>query len=387
MAHDAVAIAGFHRPGFDGVRDAFAANFTERDEIGAAVAVYHHGTPVVDLWAGRADRETGRAWERDTIALVFSTTKAMAATCVHLLVQRGLIDLDEPVATYWPEFAVAGKGHIPVRWVLTHSAGLAAVTGEVTMDDIHGWDGVVAAIAAQAPVWEPGTAHGYHARSFGWITGEIVRRVTGVSLGTFFATEIAEPLGLDFHIGCGPDELARIAHTYPPVVDAETEAALDAFMGPDTLLGQVICGPSGLFGYNDMWNDPELLSAEIPSSNGVGDARSIARFYAALVGEVDGIRLLDPATLAEATTVAVSGPDHVIGFPIPFGLGYMCPPPEGPEGSFGHVGAGGSIGIADPGEGWTLGYVMNQMNLGITGDGRSAALIEATRAAVAALDT
>ena len=375
-------VHGSCEPGFEAVADAFRANFTDHGDIGAAVCVYHRGRPVVDLWGGDADRDAGRPWERDTIQLVFSTTKGMAATCVHLLVERGELDLEAPVARYWPEFAAAGKSDIPLRWVLSHQAGMAAVTGEVTMDDVLGWDGIVAAIAEQAPVWEPGTAHGYHARTYGWILGEVVRRVTGHSLGTFFAAEIAGPLGLDFFIGLPAAELHRVARLYPPVIDPEVRDLMDAFMGPDTLLGQVLAGPSNLFGYDDMWNRPDVLAAEMPSSNGVGTARAVARLYAALIGEVDGTRLLRPDTMERATQVQVEGPDRVIGVPMSFGLGFMTPPPFGPPGSFGHAGAGGSLGIADPRGEWSLGYVMNQMNLGITGDARSASLVEAVLASL-----
>ena len=283
----ATRIDGTVSPGFEGVADAFAANFAEHGDIGAAVCVFHRGRPVVDLWGGHADREQGREWQRDTLQLVFSTTKGVAATCVHQLVERAVLDLDAPVATWWPEFAQAGKGDIPLRWVLSHEAGLAAVTGEVTMDDVLGWEGVVEAIAAQAPVWEPGTAHGYHARSYGWILGEVVRRATGRSLGTYFADEIARPLGLDFFIGLPDGELGRVAKLYPPVIEPEAAAAMDAFLGPDTLLGQVLRGPSDLFNYDDMWNRPDVLAAEMPSSNGVGTARAVAKLYASLIGAVD----------------------------------------------------------------------------------------------------
>lgn len=377
MSAPTVEVHGFTEPGFEAVADAFTANFTEHGDIGAAVCVYHRGRPVVDLWGGQADRETGRPWESDTLQLVFSSTKGVTATCVHLLVERGEVDLDSPVASYWPEFAAAGKGEIPLRWVLTHQAGMAAVTGEVTLGDILDWNGVVEAIAAQAPVWEPGTAHGYHARTFGWILGEVVRRVTGRSIGRFFADEIARPFGLDFFIGLPESELHRLAHLYPPVVEPEMRELMESFMGPDTLLGQVLSGPSDLFGYDDMWNRPEMLAAEMPSSNGVGTARALARMYAALVGEVDGCRILDPGTVERAAAVQVDGPDKVIGLPMPFGLGFMTPPPFGPPGSFGHAGAGGSLGIADPAGGWSLGYVMNQMQLGLTGDARSSSLLSA----------
>lgn len=376
------AVHGSCEPGFEAVADAFVKCFTEHGEVGGAVCVYHHGEPVVDLWGGLADREAGRPWERDTLQLVFSTTKGVTAVCVHLLVQQGVLDLDTPVAAYWPEFAAEGKAEIPLRWVLSHQAGLAAVTGEVTMDDVLGWDGVVDAIARQAPVWDPGTAHGYHARSFGWILGEVVRRATGRSLGRWFAEEVSTPLGLDFFIGLPPEELSRVARVYPPVLDPEVEQLLDAFMGPDTLLGQVIRGPSGLFGYDDMWNRPDLLAAELPSSNGVGTARGIARLYAALIGEVDGRRLLREDTLSTATVLRVEGPDRVIGLPMSFGLGFMTPPPGCPAGSFGHVGAGGSLGVAHPAGQWALGYVMNQMQMGVTGDQRSAGLVDAVSAAV-----
>jgi CubicO group peptidase (beta-lactamase class C family) len=374
---DETPIDGTVAPGFEAVADAFAANFAEHGDVGAAVCVFHRGEPVVDLWGGYADREQGREWERDTLQLVFSTTKGVAATCVHQLVERGVLDLDAPVARWWPEFAQAGKGDIPLRWVLSHEAGLAAVTGEVTMDDVLGWEGVVEAIAAQAPVWEPGTVHGYHARSYGWIVGEVVRRATGRSLGRYFADEVAGPLDLDFFIGLPEGELGRVARLYPPVIEPEAAEVMDAFLGPDTLLGQVLRGPSGLFNYDDMWNRPDVLAAEMPSSNGVGTARAVARLYASLIGEVDGVRLLRPDTVARATEVRVSGPDRVIGLPMSFGLGFMTPPPGAPPGSFGHAGAGGSLGVADPDGGWALGYVMNQMQLGLTGDARSTGLVEA----------
>lgn len=380
-------IEGNVEPGFEVVADAFATNFTEHGDIGAAVCVYHRGRNVVDLWGGWADREANRRWRRDTLQLVFSTTKGVAATCVHQLVERGVLDLDAPVATWWPEFAQAGKADIPLRWVLSHEAGLAAVTGEVTMHDVLGWHGVVEAIAAQAPVWEPGTAHGYHARSFGWILGEVVRRATGRSIGRYFAEEIAQPLGLDFFIGLPDDQRDRVAKLYPPVIAPAVAQAMDAFLGPDTLLGQVLRGPSGLFGYDDMWNRPEVLAAEMPSSNGIGTARAIAKLYASLIGEVDGVRLLAPETVARATRVQVSGPDHVIGLPMSFGLGYMTPPSAGGPGAFGHDGAGGSLGVADPSGAWALGYVMNQMQLDLTGDARSAGLLAATRAAVAVAES
>ena len=364
------------------MRDAFAQSFTERSEVGAAVCVYHEGRPVVDLWGGRVDRDTQRPWQRDTLGIVFSATKGVSAILVHHLVERGVLALDAPIATWWPEFAAAGKASITLRHVLTHRAGLAAVRATLTLDEVLAWDPVCAAIAAQAPDPGWGTAHGYHARTFGWILGEVVRRATGRSLGRVFAEEIAAPLGLDFWIGLPEAQEPRVATLYAPPEpeDPKRRALLTRFTGPDTLLGQVLSGPSNLFAYGPMWNTRPLHAAEMPSSNGIGDARALARLYAAAVGEVEGLRLLAPETIARAAAVQVDGPDAVILMPTRFGLGFMLPPtlsPACPAGSFGHPGAGGSLGFADPRAGIGFGYVMNQMQMGITGDPRAAALVEA----------
>jgi CubicO group peptidase (beta-lactamase class C family) len=374
-------------PRFAAVRTAFADNFVRHGDVGAACAVYHRGRLVVDLWGGLADRDAGRPWQRDTTALVFSTTKGMAATCVNRLVERGLVDVDAPIARYWPEFAAAGKAAIPVRWALCHKAGLASVEGTLTLQEVFAWDPVVAAIAAQAPNWEPGTQHGYHARSYGWITGELVRRVTGKTLGRFFADEIAAPLGLEFWIGLPEAEEVRVATIIPtpPPDDPAVRAALERFMGPETLLGRVLSGPCNLFAYDTRWNRREFHAAEMPSSNGIGTARAVARMYAALAGEVDGVRLLSPETVALACTPQVDGPDAVIAIPTRFGLGFMLPPAlslAAAPTAFGHPGAGGSLGFADPEAELGFGYVMNQMQLGTTGDPRSRALVEAVYAAL-----
>jgi CubicO group peptidase (beta-lactamase class C family) len=380
-------LGGHVAPGWEPVRDALARNLTSYGDIGAAACVYRDGRPVVDLWGGLADANpTGpRAWAEDTVGLVFSSTKGVTAICAHLLVQQGLLDLDAPVAHYWPEFASAGKAAIPVRWVMSHRAGLPAVTAKLTLDEVFAWEPVVEAIAAQAPLWEPGTAHGYHARTYGWIMGEIVRRITGKSLGRFLADTVAAPLGLDFWVGLPDDQERRTARLYPPVPDPNpnVQAAIEAFMGPDTLLGQVLSGPSGLFAYNDMWNTRPLHACEMPSSNGIGSARSLARLYASTIGPVDGVRLLDEATVRAACQIQSDGPDEVLTTPTRFGLGFMLPPTLGialeasaPR-AFGHPGAGGSLGFADPDAGIGFAYVMNQMQLGLTGDRRSTDLVEA----------
>ena len=374
-------------PRFARVRDAFAENFTRFGDVGAACCVYQHGRPVVDMWAGVADRATGRPWTADTLQIVFSTTKGMAAVCALRLVECGALDLDVPIASYWPEFAAAGKGAIPVRWALCHRAGLAAVEGTLTLDEVLAWDPVVGAIAAQAPNWEPGTRHGYHARSYGWIVGELVRRVSGKTLGRFFADEVARPLGLDFWIGLPATEEPRVAALLPaPLPDDPAVRELMArALGPTTLLGRVIGGPSALFAYDEMWNRRALHASEMPSSNGIGTARAVARMYAALAGEVDGIRLLRPETVAAARTVQAEGDDAVLGLPTRFGLGFMLPPvlcPAAAPGAFGHPGAGGSLGFCDPEAGIGFGYVMNQMALGMTGDPRSMRLVAAVYASL-----
>ena len=387
----AETIAGMHgdvEPRFAAVRTAFADNFARHGDVGAACAVYHRGRLVVDLWGGLADRERDHPWQRDTTALVFSSTKGMAATCVLRLVERGLLDLDAPIARYWPEFAAAGKASIPVRWALCHKAGLAAVEGTLTLEQVLAWDPVVAAIAAQAPNWEPGTQHGYHARSYGWMAGELVRRVTGRTLGRMFADEIVAPLGLDFWIGLPEAEESRVATLIPapPPEDPQVRALLERFMGPETMLGRVLTGPSGLFAYDTRWNRREFHAAEMPSSNGIGTARAVARMYAALAGEVDGVRLLRPETIALARTPQAEGTDAVLGLPTRFGLGFMLPPTlslAAAETAFGHPGAGGSLGFADPEAELGFGYVMNQMQLGTTGDPRSQALVEAVYASLA----
>jgi CubicO group peptidase (beta-lactamase class C family) len=382
-----VEIHGACEPRFTKVRDAFAENFTKHGDVGAACAVYHRGRLVVDLWGGLADRPAARPWTEDTLALVFSTTKGLAATCILQLVERGLLDLDAPIARYWPEFAANGKGEIPVRWALCHKSGLAAVEGTFTLDQIFARDPVVAAIAAQKPNWEPGTQHGYHARSYGWITGELVRRVTGRTFGRWFADEIATPLGLELWVGLPAALEPRVAALIPAPepADPAVREAIARFMGPDTLLGRVLSGPSNLFAYDERWNRREFHAAEMPSSNGIGTARSLARFYGALAGEVDGIRLLRPETIALARTPQVEGPDAVIMIPTRFGLGFMLPPAlslAAPETAFGHPGAGGSLGFADPEAELGFGYVMNQMQLGTTGDPRSQSLVEAAYAAL-----
>ena len=364
--------------GFEGVRDAFAANFTERGEVGAAVCAYVDGEAVVDLWGGVADRETGRPWAGDTIVPVFSSTKGVTATCANLVIERGLLDPDTTVATYWPEFAAEGKEAITVRQVLSHQAGLPLVEGEFTLETALAWDPVVERLARQAPLWPPGSTHGYHMRTYGWLVGELIRCATGSTVGQFLRDEIAGPLGLDFWVGLPEEHEPRVARLVPPANDLA--AALAPF-GESLLLARVFSSPGGLFNYDEMWNTRALHACELPSSNGIGDARALARLYASLVGDgVDGRRALEPATVADATVEQVRGVDAVIMVETVFGLGYMLGRSFGaanPHACFGHAGAGGSLSFADPERRVGFGYVMNDLRFDQTGDPRSESLVRA----------
>lgn len=354
-------INGHVASGFDKVASAFERNFLQHGDIGASCSIYYQGKPVVDIWSGLADPLEGKAWAEDTIQLCFSASKGITTVCVLTLVQQGLLELDRPIADYWPEFGSEGKQRITTRMVLSHRAGLAAIDGDLTLPQVLAWYPVVDAIARQKPNWEPDTVHGYHTRSFGWILGEIVRRISGKSLGKFMAAEVTGPLEADFWIGLPESELQRCARLMP-----DTNPLFGDFV-PSPLTIQSLTGPSNLFSYNDMWNDKALLMAEMPSSNGMGNGRSLAKLYAAMIGEIDGIRLLNADTLTEACRVHSQGMDMIIPMETTFGLGFMLPPwliryDCGPR-SFGHTGAGGSFAMADPDRELSFGYVMNQMSM------------------------
>lgn len=378
-------INGHIEPGYEAVRDAFARNFELHEEVGASFCLYRDGKPVVDIWGGVADKETGRAWEQDAVALVFSTTKGAAAVCLHLLVQRGQISLDEPVATYWPEFAAAGKGSVTVRQAAGHRVGIAPIPEGLSLADLLSWDPIVEALAAASPVWEPGSAHGYHALSYGWIVGELVRRVSGKSIGEFFAEEVAGPLGLDFWIGLPEDVESQVAvlDFAPPAdlsgMSEEQRAAIMKLVGPGSLFWQA--AGRGLIEQSD-YNSRAMRAAQVPGAGGVGAARSLARMYAATIGEVDGVRLLQPSTVDSARTLVSEGTDSVLGMPTRFGAGFMLAGGSFvlyDEGSYGHYGAGGSVGLASPEAGLAFGYTPNRMTSSLIGDPRTLALFEAVR--------
>lgn len=380
---------------FRRVREVFEENFRRRHEIGAAVAVVHGGETVVDLWAGWADLARTRAWQRDTIANVYSCTKAMTALCAHQLVERGRLDLDAPVAAYWPEFAQQGKERLPVRWLLSHRSGLPAVRAMLPPEALYDWSAMTAALAAEAPWWEPGTTHGYHAVTFGWLVGEVVRRIDGRSLGTYFRDEIARPLGLDFHIGLADGEHGRVAElsdlTMAPADDLPSDAiglAQVILSDPESMTARAFLNPPSLaLGPNN----PEWRRAEIPGANGHAGARDLARVYGALArgGDLDGAHLLDPAGIARLSTEQSHGPDLVLQVTSRFGLGVMLSQDRrdarfGPNPrAFGHPGAGGSVGFADPDTGIGFGYLPNRLGPHILLDPRAVALSEAVYDALA----
>lgn len=395
-------IRGSVEPGFEQVAEAFEANFDQHGEVGAGFSLYVEGTKVVDLTGGVADEE-GRPYDEHTLQMVFSTTKGATAICAHLLAERGELDLNAPVVDYWPEFAAAGKEHVPVSWLLCHKSGLIDVDRPMTVDEALDWDAVTSALADSPPVWEPGTQHGYHAITYGWLVGEVVRRVSGMSVGEFFAAEVAGPLGLDFWIGLPDEEQSRVAPLIPmgggaaPMMLSEegdgSDAApqgliemLNMFLGEGNLVARALTAPGGALSDELVWNEPRLRAAQIPAANGVTNAPSLARMYSSLVTDTDGVRTLQPETVDRAIEVQVEGPDSVLIFPIPFGLGFMTHSDMSPfvgGRSFGHYGAGGSVGFADPDRQLAGGYVMNQMHFGLAGDPRTAALLAAVDAAVA----
>ncbi|HYR95491.1 MAG TPA: serine hydrolase domain-containing protein [Candidatus Binatus sp.] len=352
---------------FAAVRAAFTGNFEKHGEIGAAVAVEIDGRVVVDLWGGHADAARHAPWRRETLVNVFSVGKGPTALCALMLAHRGRLELDAPVSRYWPEFAAGGKGSITVRQVLCHQAGLPSVRAPLPDDAMLRWDVMTAALASQEPWWRPGTRHGYHVNTFGFLVGEVVRRLSGRTLGAFLHEEIARPLGADFHIGLSAKDEPRVAEFFwPPEMDPAAHAVPGTLTDEQRMIRNTYVNPPGLSGHGVVNTSP-WRRAEIPSTNGHATARGVARVYAALAagGTLDGIELVGRGTLAEAIREHANGPDAVLGRASRFGLGFQLPQPERPlgphAGAFGHFGAGGALGFADPEAGVAFGYVMNRM--------------------------
>jgi CubicO group peptidase (beta-lactamase class C family) len=365
---------GWVRPGFEDVARVFRRQL-RRSTGGAAVAVYHRGELVVDLWGG--SRAEGQPWQRDTLAMSFSTTKGVISTALHLLADRGQIEYDAPVAAYWPQFAQHGKERITVRHVLTHSAGLHRMRTLVDhAQRMLDWEYMVAALERAEPAYEPGTRHGYHALTYGWLAGELVRRVSGRPVAQFVEEELARPLGLDgLHVGCPPEQRGRAARLTPMAgalggrLGLQVGAVMGGPVGQIPSLLRLPISPRRLVdallprGIEDVLWGPEVMDAEIPAANGFFTARSLAKLYALLAhgGQADGVRLLSPQTLEKIAVVHSRGPDHVLVVPMGWRLGYHSAfSTRGTvPGAFGHFGFGGSGGWADPRRDLALAMVCN----------------------------
>jgi CubicO group peptidase (beta-lactamase class C family) len=373
-------IQGFVKPGYEAVSDAFAGNFERLGEVGAACCIYRDGRAVVDMWGGALAPSGERPYGEDTLQMVMSSTKGVVAVAAHMLAEEGKLDFDAPVVDYWPEFGAEGKQAIPVRWLFSHRAGLPAIDRPLTIEDVFAWAPVVDGLAAQRPMWEPNTAHGYHVGTYGWLAGEVIRRVAGAPVGEVVAHRIARPLELDLWIGLPEAAEPRVAPMLAPPPPAPG-TALDIFtarmVDPSTLLHKAFVNPPLPAA---MFNERAFHAAEIPAANGITNARSLARMYAACIGEVDGLRLLQPKTLAAATREQSNGQDLVLGYETRYATGFQLSFPFRPmagEGSFGHYGMGGSVGFADPERGVAFAYVMNQMLPAGGVDPRTKSLVEA----------
>jgi CubicO group peptidase (beta-lactamase class C family) len=365
---------------FSKVRDAFEQNFTERGDIGACFAVTLEGEYVVDLWGGHQDAALTKPWQEDTIINVYSSTKTMTFLCALMLADRGELDLGAPVAQYWPEFAANGKEGVAVKNLLSHSAGLPGFSRPLSPAELYDWDLCCADLAAQAPWWEPGTASGYHAVTQGYLIGEVVRRITGKTIGEFFKSDVADVVGADFHIGVDPADFSRIADL---VAAAEVAPFLEA--EADSIPGRVF---AGLDISPETTGSPGWRQAEIPAANGHGNARSLVRAQTAMAngGSAFGAELLSASGCSKALEPQTDGPDLVLGLPVRFAMGYALPTPEIPVSPNPNTlwwgGAGGSTIVVDTDAHLCFSYVMNQMSNDIVGDPRGGSLAQAVYASL-----
>jgi CubicO group peptidase (beta-lactamase class C family) len=354
---------------FKGVSDVLAANLDRGVDVGASVAVTVDGELVVDIWGGYADEDQSRPWERDTITNVWSTTKTMTALSALILADQGELDLNRAVSDYWPEFGAAGKRNVVLlRHLLGHTAGLPGWSAPMTTEDLYDWEKATSLLAAQEPWWEPGTASGYHAVTQGYLVGEVIRRVIGQTVGTFFREQVAGPLGADFHIGLDPGDFARIANVIPPPPMGEEAAAAATEVAIRVFSNLPLDATAS-------WTEP-WRRAEIPAANGHGNARSVATIQSAMAngGEVGGRRLLSAAGVERALEEQAHGTDLVLGIPIRLGVGYGLPSPEVPISPSQRAcfwgGWGGSIILVDMDNHMTFAYMMNRMGGGLVGDDR-----------------
>jgi CubicO group peptidase (beta-lactamase class C family) len=388
MSENEAQVRGHCDARFTAVRRAFEENFRERGELGAAVAVTVDGRTVVDLWGGWADAAHSRPWEQDTLVNVWSTTKGPVALCAHILADRGLLDLDAPVAVYWPEFAAAGKEKVLVRHLLSHRAGLAGLREPHSLEQLCDWELTTQRLAATQPWWEPGTTSGYHALTYGHLVGEVVRRISGLLPGAFLEREVTGPLGIDFRIGLPEKDSGRVAELdQPPVAASSEQAAVFARLAP-VAIAAVANPPVSAAGAHT----PEWRAAEIPAANGHGTARAVAELYGVFAGRgsYGGQRILSPEAAERVRDGQGSCRDLVLGAGFEgeteAGLGLWLSGSNGSYGpnprAFGHDGFGGSCGLADPEAHVSMGYVMNRMGPHIANDPRKMALVDALYSAL-----
>ena len=386
-----VGIVGEVAPGFEMVADAFLSSFEGKPDMGAALAIRHAGRPVVDLWGGSADPRSGTPWDARTLSVIFSCTKGLTSLLAAQLVQEGLLDYEASVTDYWPEFAEAGKEGARVKDLLAHRAGLSAPKVPIPVSTVIDWGAVVSQLAAQEPLWEPGTAHSYHAITHGWLVGEVIRRITGVGIGEAFRRMVAEPLGADAWIGLPSAQSRRVAHmTIGPTLAAltaqqEAEKPRDR---PDWLgLAMTLGGafPRELVGEDAGFNDSSIQAAAIPGAGGIASARALASIWSATVTATDGVRLLDDETIRVATEPQSDGPPF-FDVPAPWprwGMGFQLDSPARryltPTG-FGHDGAGGQVAFADPEAGIGFAFLTNQMEA--IDDLRATRIVDALRRVV-----
>lgn len=383
--HQGLPIQGICDARFEPLRDAFAANFASGAEIGASVSVWVDGVEAVQLWAGYRNIAKTEPWQKDTIVNVASTTKAFATVCLLQLVEQGEIGLDAPVSAYWPEFAAAGKEGVTVRQVLSHRAGLPVFIEPIEYDVLFDWEKTCAMLARQHPSWEPGTRHGYHPVSFGYLVGELIHRISGQMPGHYLQEHVCGPLGLDFYIGLADADLGRVAEfNFDPASSKNPTKAFESLMKraaePGTLQNLAFTNPPAPEG---IANSLGLRKAQMPASNGHGTAAAVGRLYAALArgGELDGARILKPETIKLAREEQAFGTDALLGVTSRFGLGFMLRHdglPIGPNSTaFGHPGAGGSMGFADPETRLGFGYVMNNAKPSFFGSETAYRLVQA----------
>jgi len=356
-----ITVSGFVGPGFGQVLESFKSNFNRGLEVGAAVAVYHNGKLVVDLAAGQQDRTSGEPYTRQTLQPVFSVTKGITALAANMLADRGQLDIDAPVASYWSEFAQARKSEIPVRWLLTHQSGVIGIDQTVSFEDLLDWTKITQLLAAQAPDWEPGSRHGYHSMSFGFLVGELIRRISGRTAGQFVAREIAGPLNADVFIGLPETGEAEVASMLLPDLGGQQPRLADS--GP--YANRVLSWISPLPQPADM-NRRDVMAAEIPAANGIANARSLARMFASTIGPVDNVQCLSAEAMNRARLERWRGLDVVMGVENAVGLGFLLPSewcPLGGPGSFGTAGFGGSRAWANPELGLAFAYTPNLCSL------------------------